>query len=139
MSAATLTAEQSKALREYAAWAGDDWKATLGDVWDQYEKTLPALAASDIDQVSLEFAGSGRGSPSRSASSSVSSRLSAIHRKSLRLALDRVFAKHPSTRFTSSNGRADRVPTTALWPDHGYRSRAASEQTRPAFSGFMCT
>ena len=42
----------------YGIKANLDWKATLGQVWDQYEKTLPALAASDIDQVSLEFAGS---------------------------------------------------------------------------------
>jgi 5-methyltetrahydropteroyltriglutamate--homocysteine methyltransferase len=42
----------------YGIKANTDWKATLGDVWDQYEKTLPALAASNIDQVSLEFAGS---------------------------------------------------------------------------------
>ncbi len=42
----------------YGIKANLDWKATLGAVWDQYEKTLPALAASDIDQVSLEFAGS---------------------------------------------------------------------------------
>ncbi|MBN43598.1 MAG: 5-methyltetrahydropteroyltriglutamate--homocysteine methyltransferase [Alphaproteobacteria bacterium] len=34
------------------------WKATLGDVWDQYAAILPALAGSNIDQVSLEFAGS---------------------------------------------------------------------------------
>ena len=42
----------------YGIKANLDWKATLGAVWDQYEKTLPALADSDIDQVSLEFAGS---------------------------------------------------------------------------------
>jgi len=42
----------------YGIKANTDWKTTLGAVWDQYEKTLPALAASDIDQVSLEFAGS---------------------------------------------------------------------------------
>lgn len=42
----------------YGIKANLDWKATLGAVWDQYEKTLPALAESDIDQVSLEFAGS---------------------------------------------------------------------------------
>ncbi|NKB47898.1 MAG: methionine synthase [Alphaproteobacteria bacterium] len=42
----------------YGIKANLDWKATLGAVWDQYEKTLPALAASNIDQVSLEFAGS---------------------------------------------------------------------------------
>ncbi len=42
----------------YGIKANLDWKATLGDVWHQYEKTLPALANSDIDQVSLEFAGS---------------------------------------------------------------------------------
>jgi 5-methyltetrahydropteroyltriglutamate--homocysteine methyltransferase len=31
-----------------------DWKKTLGDEWRQYEKVFPALAASCIDQVSLE-------------------------------------------------------------------------------------
>ena len=41
----------------YGIKANIDWKATLGDVWDQYEKTLPVLAGSAIDQVSLEFAG----------------------------------------------------------------------------------
>ena len=42
----------------YGIEANLQWKATLGDVWDQYEAILPALAGSDIDQVSLEFAGS---------------------------------------------------------------------------------
>ncbi len=42
----------------YGIEANLQWKATLGDVWDQYEAILPALAESDIDQVSLEFAGS---------------------------------------------------------------------------------
>jgi 5-methyltetrahydropteroyltriglutamate--homocysteine methyltransferase len=31
-----------------------DWKATLGGEWRQYEEIFPALAASRIDQVSLE-------------------------------------------------------------------------------------
>jgi 5-methyltetrahydropteroyltriglutamate--homocysteine methyltransferase len=35
-----------------------EWKATLGGAWRQYEKIFPALAASRIDQVSLECAGS---------------------------------------------------------------------------------
>src|SRR5207248_1108272 len=30
------------------------WKATLGAEWRQYERIFPALAASRIDQVSLE-------------------------------------------------------------------------------------
>jgi 5-methyltetrahydropteroyltriglutamate--homocysteine methyltransferase len=35
-----------------------EWKATLGSAWRQYEKIFPPLAASRIDQVSLECAGS---------------------------------------------------------------------------------
>ena len=35
-----------------------DWKKTLGDEWRQYEETFPVLAASRIDQVSLECANS---------------------------------------------------------------------------------
>ncbi|MBT6404557.1 MAG: methionine synthase [Rhodospirillaceae bacterium] len=42
----------------YGIEANLQWKATLGEVWDQYEAILPALAGSNIDQVSLEFAGS---------------------------------------------------------------------------------
>ena len=38
----------------YGIAANIDWKKTLGDEWRQYEKVLPALAASTIDQVSLE-------------------------------------------------------------------------------------
>ena len=38
----------------YGIQANIDWKKTLGDEWRQYEKVLPALAASSIDQVSLE-------------------------------------------------------------------------------------
>jgi 5-methyltetrahydropteroyltriglutamate--homocysteine methyltransferase len=38
----------------YGIKANADWKATLGDDWRQYEQTFPALAASRIDQVSLE-------------------------------------------------------------------------------------
>src|SRR4029453_18262142 len=34
------------------------WKATLGAEWRQYEQTFPALAASRIDQVSVEGANS---------------------------------------------------------------------------------
>lgn len=33
---------------------GVDWKASLGQEWRQYEQIFPALAASAIDQVSLE-------------------------------------------------------------------------------------
>ncbi len=38
----------------YGIQANLDWKKTLGDEWRQYEQILPALAASRIDQVSLE-------------------------------------------------------------------------------------
>ncbi len=38
----------------YGIAANIDWKRTLGDEWRQYEKVFPALAASRIDQVSLE-------------------------------------------------------------------------------------
>ena len=40
----------------YGIKANIDWKATLGGEWRQYEQTFPALAASRIDQVSLECA-----------------------------------------------------------------------------------
>jgi 5-methyltetrahydropteroyltriglutamate--homocysteine methyltransferase len=38
----------------YGIEANLAWKKTLGDEWRQYEKIFPALAASSIDQVSLE-------------------------------------------------------------------------------------
>jgi 5-methyltetrahydropteroyltriglutamate--homocysteine methyltransferase len=38
----------------YGIKANIDWKATLGGEWRQYEETFPALAASRIDQVSIE-------------------------------------------------------------------------------------
>jgi 5-methyltetrahydropteroyltriglutamate--homocysteine methyltransferase len=38
----------------YGIQANDDWKKTLGGEWRQYEQVFPALAASSIDQVSLE-------------------------------------------------------------------------------------
>jgi 5-methyltetrahydropteroyltriglutamate--homocysteine methyltransferase len=38
----------------YGIQANIDWKSTLGQEWRQYEKVFPALAASSIDQVSLE-------------------------------------------------------------------------------------
>ena len=38
----------------YGIKANNDWKETLGGEWRQYEKTFPHLAASKIDQVSLE-------------------------------------------------------------------------------------
>jgi 5-methyltetrahydropteroyltriglutamate--homocysteine methyltransferase len=38
----------------YGIQANDDWKKTLGGQWRQYEQVFPALAASSIDQVSLE-------------------------------------------------------------------------------------
>src|SRR5215467_3397388 len=42
----------------YGIKANTDWKATLGSEWRQYEQTFPALAASRIDQVSIECANS---------------------------------------------------------------------------------
>ena len=38
----------------YGIKANVDWKSTLGEEWRQYEQVFPALAASRIDQVSLE-------------------------------------------------------------------------------------
>ena len=38
----------------YGIAANIEWKKTLGDEWRQYEQIFPALAASSIDQVSLE-------------------------------------------------------------------------------------
>ncbi len=38
----------------YGIQANIDWKNTLGTEWRQYEKVFPALAASSIQQVSLE-------------------------------------------------------------------------------------
>ena len=38
----------------YGIKANIDWKATLGGEWRQYEQIFPALAASRIDQVSVE-------------------------------------------------------------------------------------
>jgi 5-methyltetrahydropteroyltriglutamate--homocysteine methyltransferase len=38
----------------YGIEANVKWKDTLGDEWRQYEQVFPALAASSIDQVSLE-------------------------------------------------------------------------------------
>src|SRR5919198_1682090 len=40
----------------YGIKANVDWKATLGAEWRQYEHIFPALAASRIDQISLECA-----------------------------------------------------------------------------------
>jgi len=42
----------------YGVKANIDWKRGLGPEWRQYERTFPVLAASSIDQVSLEIAGS---------------------------------------------------------------------------------
>ncbi|MCA3178881.1 MAG: methionine synthase [Burkholderiaceae bacterium] len=42
----------------YGIQANKDWKTSLGDRWTQYEAIFPALAASRIDQVSLEVANS---------------------------------------------------------------------------------
>ena len=42
----------------YGIQANLDWKKTLGDNWNQYKDIFPALAASRIDQVSLECANS---------------------------------------------------------------------------------
>ena len=38
----------------YGIQANVDWKKSLGEEWRQYEQVFPALAASSIDQVSLE-------------------------------------------------------------------------------------
>lgn len=40
----------------YGIKANMDWKETLGGEWRQYEAIFPALAASKIDQISLECA-----------------------------------------------------------------------------------
>ncbi len=42
----------------YGIEANIAWKKTLGNEWRQYEQTFPLLAASSIDQVSLECANS---------------------------------------------------------------------------------
>jgi 5-methyltetrahydropteroyltriglutamate--homocysteine methyltransferase len=42
----------------YGIKANVDWKKSLGEEWRQYEEIFPALAASRIDQVSLECANS---------------------------------------------------------------------------------
>ncbi len=42
----------------YGIKANIDWKTSLGAEWRQYERIFPALAASRIDQVSLECANS---------------------------------------------------------------------------------
>lgn len=42
----------------YGVKANIDWKASLGSEWRQYEQTFPVLAASSVDQVSIEVAGS---------------------------------------------------------------------------------
>ncbi|MDO9706745.1 methionine synthase [Paracraurococcus lichenis] len=42
----------------YGIEANIKWKETLGEEWRQYEQVFPALAASRIDQVSLECANS---------------------------------------------------------------------------------
>src|SRR5206468_4265370 len=42
----------------YGIPANIEWKSSLGAEWRQYEKIFPALAASHIDQVSLECASS---------------------------------------------------------------------------------
>jgi 5-methyltetrahydropteroyltriglutamate--homocysteine methyltransferase len=38
----------------YGIQANIDWKATLGSEWRQYEQIFPTLAASRLDEVSLE-------------------------------------------------------------------------------------
>ena len=42
----------------YGIEANVEWKKTLGQSWRQYEQVFPALAASRIDQISLECANS---------------------------------------------------------------------------------
>jgi 5-methyltetrahydropteroyltriglutamate--homocysteine methyltransferase len=41
----------------YGIKANIDWKASLGAEWRQYEAIFPALAASRVDQISIECAG----------------------------------------------------------------------------------
>jgi 5-methyltetrahydropteroyltriglutamate--homocysteine methyltransferase len=38
----------------YGIKANNDWKATLGEEWRQYEKSFPLLQQSSIDTISLE-------------------------------------------------------------------------------------
>jgi 5-methyltetrahydropteroyltriglutamate--homocysteine methyltransferase len=42
----------------YGIPANVDWKANLGERWDQYAHVLPLLAKSKADQISIELAGS---------------------------------------------------------------------------------
>lgn len=42
----------------YGIPANVQWKANLGDRWDQYAHVLPMLAKSTVDQISIELAGS---------------------------------------------------------------------------------
>jgi 5-methyltetrahydropteroyltriglutamate--homocysteine methyltransferase len=42
----------------YGIKANIEWKGTLGEQWRHYEETFPVIAASKIDQVSLECANS---------------------------------------------------------------------------------
>ncbi|MBV8117686.1 MAG: methionine synthase, partial [Candidatus Eremiobacteraeota bacterium] len=42
----------------YGIPANVQWKANLGDRWDQYAHVLPLLARSCCDQISIELAGS---------------------------------------------------------------------------------
>ncbi|MBV8170904.1 MAG: methionine synthase [Candidatus Eremiobacteraeota bacterium] len=42
----------------YGIKANVDWKRSLGQSWDQYERLLPLLAKTNIDEISIELAGS---------------------------------------------------------------------------------
>ncbi len=42
----------------YGIQANVDWKRSLGATWDQYGRLMPLLAASAIDEISIELAGS---------------------------------------------------------------------------------
>ncbi len=42
----------------YGIPANVQWKATLGERWDQYATVLPMIARSCVDQISIELAGS---------------------------------------------------------------------------------
>jgi 5-methyltetrahydropteroyltriglutamate--homocysteine methyltransferase len=42
----------------YGIPANTQWKANLGDSWDQYAHVLPLLAQSTVEQISVELAGS---------------------------------------------------------------------------------
>ncbi|HZV79138.1 MAG TPA: methionine synthase [Candidatus Binatus sp.] len=42
----------------YGIKANIEWKQSLGPSWDQYERLLPLLSKTNVDELSIEFAGS---------------------------------------------------------------------------------